>query len=142
MAFSSKVSPVSSTWTATPRSAGLNSSNGAPARSARNSAILCGLVLARTRRCPPVILLAARRPLPSGRGKKRRLPFLIGVAVPALERPTVTDRNALHRASARRDIAGAGGSHCEAPDVHPSLDRGQRHHSADDIPCAHACYHA
>src|SRR5262249_37797062 len=51
-------------------------------------------------------------------------PFCIGVAIPALERLTVTNVNALHRARVRLDVAGAAGTHREAPHMDPALTKG------------------
>src|SRR5260370_14435247 len=89
------------------------------------------------------ICIAARRPRPSGLGRKRRSSvLLIGIAVSPVEWLTIADVNALNRAGRRFEIAGAGGPDGQAPHVDAGLGAARRHDGAHDVAGTEARHHA
>src|SRR5258707_2990353 len=94
---------------------------------------------------PMLICIAARRPRPSGLGRKRRssvLLVLVGIAVSPMEWLTIADVDPLNRASRRLEIAGAGGPDGKAPHVDARFRAARRHDGTHDVAGTEPSNHA
>src|SRR5579863_9190827 len=93
---------------------------------------------------PSIIKKSARRPLPSGMGRKRLTFFLVrvGIAITAMEGLAMAVMNPLNGARCRFDVAGTARPNRNPPDIGPRFRAGQRNGSPDDIPGAIASHDA
>src|SRR5215470_19725314 len=71
-------------------------------------------------------LLAARRPLPSGTRRKRRLSRLVGISVAAGDHATIAITDARYSPGAARQVERAAGPQQHSPEMPPSRRQARR----------------